>query len=129
MDILEDIDKVKWNFITLVIGIISFINLNIQASEFVNQYGNQIHVKNLFVDGYTTGTLKIIGLMLLTVAIFALTIYLAYLMGSSFFGFLQIIISLVLIIWSLVLAWAPFIGTLIIIMIIGGLFYLIANDY
>lgn len=45
MDILEDIDKVKWNFITLVIGIISFINLNIQASEFVNQYGNKVHVK------------------------------------------------------------------------------------
>ncbi|WP_436894588.1 hypothetical protein [Staphylococcus pseudoxylosus] len=118
----------KWNFITFALGIISFINLIIQAGNFVDQYGNKVHVKNLLVDGYTAETIKIIGLMLLTVAIFALTIYIAYLTGSSLFGTIQILISLILIIWSLVLAWAPFIGTLILIMIIGGIFFLAAND-
>lgn len=128
MNVLEDLNKVKWNFITFVLGIISFINLNIQAGNFIEQYGNKVHIKNLLVDGYTTGTLKIIGLMLLTVAIFAITIYIAYLMGSSLFGLLQIIISLGLIIWSLVLAWAPFIGTMILIAIIGGIFFIFFND-
>lgn len=128
MDILEDLDRVKWNFITFALGIISFINLIIQAGNFVDQYGNKVHVKNLLVDGYTAETIKIIGLMLLTVAIFALTIYIAYLTGSSLFGTIQILILLILIIWSLVLAWAPFIGTLILIMIIGGIFFLAAND-
>ena len=66
--------------------------------------------------------------MLLTIAIFALTIFIAYTIGSSLFGLLQIVASFFLIIWALVLAWAPFIGTLIIMMIIGGIIILAAND-
>jgi hypothetical protein len=128
MDVLEDLDRVKWNFVTFALGLISFINLNFKANDFIEKYGNDVHIKNLIVEVYNTGKLKIIGLMLLTIAIFALTIFIAYTIGSSLFGLLQIVASFFLIIWALVLAWAPFIGTLIIMMIIGGIIILAAND-
>ncbi|HDY9445865.1 TPA: hypothetical protein RRM88_001257 [Staphylococcus argenteus] len=85
-------------------------------------------MKNLLVTGYTTGILKIIGLMLLAVAIFSLTIYFAYIMKSLLFGFLQIVTSLVLLICSLVLAWTSFIVTLLLIIVLSGIFYFGAND-
>ncbi|MDI0233584.1 hypothetical protein QIW17_13815 [Staphylococcus aureus] len=72
--------------------------------------------------------LKIIGLMLFAVAIFSLTIYFAYIMESLLFGFLQTVTSLVLLICSLVLAWTSFIVTLLLIIVLSGIFYFGAND-
>lgn len=128
MDVLESLNRVKWNFITLVIGIFSFINLKILANDFVEQYGNKVNVKNLLVTGYPAGTLKIIGLMLLTVAIFALTIYFAYTIGSSLFGLLQILLSLFFIGWAFALAWTPFIGTLFLMIVITVFIMIAVND-
>ncbi|WP_181432659.1 hypothetical protein [Staphylococcus aureus] len=85
-------------------------------------------MKNLLATGYTTGILKIIGLMLFAVAIFSLTIYFAYIMESLLFGFLQTVTSLVLLICSLVLAWTSFIVTLLLIIVLSGIFYFGAND-
>ncbi|WP_078161567.1 hypothetical protein [Staphylococcus aureus] len=85
-------------------------------------------MKNLLVTGYTTGILKIIGLMLFAVAFFSLTIYFAYIMESLLFGFLQTVTSLVLLICSLVLAWTSFIVTLLLIIVLSGIFYFGAND-
>ncbi|ALF32164.1 hypothetical protein JMUB7465_04050 [Staphylococcus aureus] len=85
-------------------------------------------MKNLLVTGYTTGILKIIGQMLLAVAIFSLTIYFAYIMESLLFGFLQTVTSLVLLICSLVLAWTSFIVTLLLIIVLSGIFYFGEND-
>nr|WP_195839141.1 hypothetical protein [Staphylococcus aureus] len=66
--------------------------------------------------------------MLFAVAIFSLTIYFAYIMESLLFGFLQTVTSLVLLICSLVLAWTSFIVTLLLIIVLSGIFYFGAND-
>nr|WP_195758476.1 MULTISPECIES: hypothetical protein [Staphylococcus] len=66
--------------------------------------------------------------MLLAVAIFSLTIYFAYIMESLLFGFLQTVTSLVLLICSLVLAWTSFIVTLLLIIVLSGIFYFGEND-
>ncbi|WP_248129757.1 hypothetical protein [Staphylococcus argenteus] len=49
-------------------------------------------------------------------------------MKSLLFGFLQIVTSLVLLICSLVLAWTSFIVTLLLIIVLSGIFYFGAND-
>lgn len=109
----------KWNFIPLFLGILSFIYLYINAKEFISKFGNDIHVGNLFIDGYRTETMKVLSLIALTVVLLAITIYIATKIGYDLFAFIQIIISIGLMIWSLFLGWVPFFGTLILVIFIG----------
>lgn len=128
MEIWEDIKKVKWNFITLILGLFSFFFLKSIVSDFVETYGSKVNVKNLFVEGYLGGTGLIIFCILITTLLLALTTFIAFKSGTSFTGGLQILISIVFIVWALSLGWIPFFGTLLMLGLIAGFLFLIANE-
>lgn len=74
-EILEDIKKSAWNFITLIISVFLFFTLKSTADSFVSQYGAKVKVKNLFVDGNLSGTLSILGLIFITLVLLCATIF------------------------------------------------------
>ncbi|MDW4260399.1 hypothetical protein QI238_07420 [Staphylococcus saprophyticus] len=74
-EILEDIKKSAWNFITLIISVFLFFTLKSTADSFVSQYGAKVKVNNLFIDGYLSGTLSILGLIFITLVLLCATIF------------------------------------------------------
>ncbi|MSU30881.1 hypothetical protein FYJ81_12045 [Staphylococcus sp. McC-251-APC-3A2] len=130
-EILEDIKKSAWNFITLIISIFLFFTLKSTADSFVSQYGAKVKVKNLFVDGYLSGTLSILGLIFITLVLLCATIFFSYLILKGDFSLtaiFQILISIGFIIATLSLSSVPFIGTLIMLIIITIFIYFIINE-
>lgn len=128
MEIGEDIEKVKWNFITLILGLFSFFFLKSIVSDFVDTYGDKVRFKNIFVEGYLGGTGFIILCIILTILLLSLTAFFAFKSGPSLTGTLQIITAVVFIIWSLCLGWVPFFGTILMLGLISIFIYLAAND-
>ena len=130
-EILEDIKKSAWNFITLIISVFLFFTLKSTVDSFVSQYGAKVKVKNLFVDGYLSGTLSILGLIFITLVLLCATIFFSYLILKGDFSLtaiFQILISIGFIIATLSLSSVPFIGTLIILIIITIFIYFIINE-
>lgn len=85
-EILEDIKKSAWNFITLIISVFLFFTLKSTADSFVSQYGAKVKIKNLFVDGYLSGTLSILGLIFITLVLLCATIFFSYLILKGDFS-------------------------------------------
>lgn len=130
-EILEDIKKSAWNFITLIISVFLFFTLKSTVDSFVSQYGAKVKVKNLFVDGYLSGTLSILGLIFITLVLLCATIFFSYLILKGDFShtaIFQILISIGFIIATLSLSSVPFIGTLIMLIIITIFIYFIINE-
>ncbi|MDW4437219.1 hypothetical protein QI053_04440 [Staphylococcus saprophyticus] len=130
-EILEDIKKSAWNFITLIISVFFFFTLKSTVDSFVSQYGAKVKVKNLFVDGYLSGTLSILGLIFITLVLLCATIFFSYLILKGDFSLtaiFQILISIGFIIATLSLSSVPFIGTLIMLIIITIFIYFIINE-
>ncbi|WP_394856749.1 hypothetical protein [Staphylococcus saprophyticus] len=130
-EILEDIKKSAWNFITLIISVFLFFTLKSTADSLVSQYGAKVKVKNLFVDGYLSGTLSILGLIFITLVLLCATIFFSYLILKGDFSLtaiFQILISIGFIIATLSLSSVPFIGTLIMLIIITIFIYFIINE-
>lgn len=130
-EILEDIKKSAWNFITLIISVFLFFTLKSTVDSFVSQYGAKVKVKNLFVDGYLSGTLSILGLIFITLVLLCATIFFSYLILKGDFSLtaiFQILISIGFIIATLSLSSVPFIGTLIMLIIISIFIYFIINE-
>ncbi|KIJ87312.1 MULTISPECIES: hypothetical protein [Staphylococcus] len=130
-EILEDIKKSAWNFITLIISVFLFFTLKSTVDSFVSQYGAKVKVKNLFVDGYLSGTLSILGLIFITLVLLCATIFFSYLILKGDFSLtaiFQILISIGFIIATLSLSSVPFIGTLIMLIIITIFIYFIINE-
>ncbi|MFK3830908.1 hypothetical protein [Staphylococcus saprophyticus] len=130
-EILEDIKKSAWNFITLIISVFLFFTLKSTADSFVSQYGAKVKFKNLFVDGYLSGTLSILGLIFITLVLLCATIFFSYLILKGDFSLtpiFQILISIGFIIATLSLSSVPFIGTLIMLIIITIFIYFIINE-
>ena len=130
-EILEDIKKSAWNFITLIISVFLFFTLKSTVDSFVSQYGAKVKVKNLFVDGYLSGTLSILGLIFITLVLLCATIFFSYLIlkgDFSLFFIFQILISIGFIIATLSLSSVPFIGTLIMLIIITIFIYFLINE-
>ncbi|MDT3986390.1 hypothetical protein, partial [Staphylococcus saprophyticus] len=128
---LEDIKKSAWNFITLIISVFLFFTLKSTVDSFVSQYGAKVKVKNLFVDGYLSGTLSILGLIFITLVLLCATIFFSYLILKGDFSLtaiFQILISIGFIIATLSLSSVPFIGTLIMLIIITIFIYFIINE-
>lgn len=129
-EILEDIKKSAWNFITLIISAFLFFTLKSTADSFVSQYGAKVKVKNWFIDGYLSGTLSILVLIFITLVFLSATIFFSYLILKGAFSLtaiFQMLISIVFIIATLSLSSVPFIGTLIMLIIITILIYFIVN--
>lgn len=130
-EILEDIKKSAWNFITLIISVFLFFTLKSTVDSFISQYGAKVKVKNLFVDGYLSGTLSILGLIFITLVLLCATIFFSYLILKGDFSLtaiFQILISIGFIIATLSLSSVPFIGTLIMLIIITIFIYFIINE-
>ena len=130
-EILEDIKKSAWNFITLIISVFLFFTLKSTVDSFVSQYGAKVKVKNLFVDGYLSGTLSILGLIFITLVLLCATIFFSYLILKGDFSLtaiFQILISIGFIIATLSLSSVPCIGTLIMLIIITIFIYFIINE-
>ncbi|MDW4207515.1 hypothetical protein QI178_02690 [Staphylococcus saprophyticus] len=130
-EILEDIKKSAWNFITLIISVFLFFTLKSTADSFVSQYSAKVKVKNLFVDGNLSGTLSILGLIFITLVLLCATIFFSYLILKGDFSLtaiFQILISIGFIIATLSLSSVPFIGTLIMLIIITIFIYFIINE-
>lgn len=130
-EILEDIKKSAWNFITLIISVFLFFTLKSTVDSFVSQYGAKVKVKNLFVDGYLSGTLSILGLIFITLVLLCATIFFSYLILKGDFSLtaiFQILISIGFIIATLSLSSVPFIGTLSMLIIITIFIYFIINE-
>ncbi|PTK14057.1 hypothetical protein BUZ78_12420 [Staphylococcus saprophyticus] len=101
------------------------------ADSFVSQYGAKVKIKNLFVDGYLSGTLSILGLIFITLVLLCATIFFSYLILKGDFSLtaiFQILISIGFIIATLSLSSVPFIGTLIMLIIITIFIYFIINE-
>lgn len=130
-EILEDIKKSAWNIITLIISVFLFFTLKSTADSFVSQYSAKVKIKNLFVDGYLSGTLSILGLIFITLVLLCATIFFSYLILKGDFSLtaiFQILISIGFIIATLSLSSVPFIGTLIMLIIITIFIYFIINE-
>ncbi|MFD8017015.1 hypothetical protein ACFV1P_04215 [Staphylococcus warneri] len=124
---LEDIKKAKWNFITLVLSIISFIILKKTSDNFVIEFGKKVKISNLLIDGYLSSTMQILGLIFTTIVLLAITLFLCF-KFRSVTSFFQGIIAIILIISTLSISIVPYLGTLILLVIIVALIFFIAND-
>ncbi|MGT9231122.1 hypothetical protein ACVV5W_13040, partial [Enterococcus faecalis] len=123
----EDIKKAKWNFITLVLSIISFIILKKTSDNFVIEFGKKVKISNLLRDGYLSSTMQILGLIFTTIVLLAITFFLCF-KFRSVTSFFQGIIAIILIISTLSISIVPYLGTLILLVIIVALIFFIAND-
>ena len=124
---LEDIKKAKWNFITLVLSIISFIILKKTSDNFVIEFGKKVKISNLLRDGYLSSTMQILGLIFTTIVLLAITLFLCF-KFRSVTSIFQGIIAIILIISTLSISIVPYLGTLILLVIIVALIFFIAND-
>lgn len=88
-EILEDIKKSAWNFITLIISVFLFFTLKSTADSFVSQYGAKVKVKSLFVDDYLSGTLSILGLIFITLVLLCATFFLIFDIKGRFFTYVD----------------------------------------
>lgn len=124
---LEDIKKAKWNFITLVLSIISFTILKKTSDNFVIEFGKKVKISNLLRDGYLSSTMQILGLIFTTIVLLAITLFLCF-KFRSVTSIFQGIIAIILIISTLSISIVPYLGTLILLVIIVALIFFIAND-
>lgn len=124
---LKDIKKAKWNFITLVLSIISFIILKKTSDNFVIEFGKKVKISNLLRDGYLSSTMQILGLIFTTIVLLAITLFLCF-KFRSVTSIFQGIIAIILIISTLSISIVPYLGTLILLVIIVALIFFIAND-
>lgn len=127
MSIFEDLNKAKWNFITLSISIFSYFYLSHISDEFVERFGSKVHISNLFLDGYLSSTMQILGLIFITIVLFCITIFIAWQL-LSITSVVQIIISVVFICLTFSLGAVPFFGTLLLLIIVGALLVFLANE-
>ncbi|MGX0401534.1 hypothetical protein [Staphylococcus pasteuri] len=124
---LEDIKKAKWNFITLVLSIISFTILKKTSDNFVIEFGKKVKISNLLRDGYLSSTMQILGLIFTTIVLLAITLFLCF-KFRSVTSIFQGIIAIILIISTLSISIVPYLGTLILLVSIVALIFFIAND-
>lgn len=124
---LDDINKAKYNFITLIISIVSFITLKKTSDSFVKQFGDQVKISNLFVDGYLSSFMQIIGLIFITIVLFCITIFIGWKL-LSFTSGIQMIISVIFIFCTFNISLVPFLGTLFLLIIITVILMFLAND-
>lgn len=127
-NILEDLSTAKWNFITLAFSIFSYFKLSSSSDAFVKKFGDTVHVSNLFVKGYLGATFEILALILITIALFCVTIFIAW-HCLSITSIIQTIISICFIYLTFCLGAVPFFGTLLLLIIIAVLLMFLANNY
>ncbi|WP_239763013.1 hypothetical protein [Mammaliicoccus sp. I-M35] len=126
-EILEDISRSVWNFITLAISIALYFYLKHSANNFVSLHGSGVRARNLINQEYMADTGRIIVLMILTIILFALTIFIAF-KNPSFTALFQILLSLWFIYLTFRISALPFLGTALLTVVIGGtLVYLITH--
>ncbi|PTJ21859.1 hypothetical protein BU035_13405 [Staphylococcus simulans] len=123
---LEDIKKAKWNFITLVLSIILFIILKKHQITLLLSL-KKVKISNLLRDGYLSSTMQILGLIFTTIVLLAITLFLCF-KFRSVTSIFQGIIAIILIISTLSISIVPYLGTLILLVIIVALIFFIAND-
>lgn len=125
-------NKSAWlNFVTLAIGLCSYYYFKHLSSLFISKYGKKVSLNNIFKEGYLNDTMQILGLIFMTIFLLSLTIFISILslkICISFISIGQIIISIVYIIRIIILSQIPYLGTLVIMLAIGGIIILIVND-
>lgn len=126
-EILDDLSKAAWNFITLILSIFLFFYLKHSANSFVSHYGSDVKIRNLIIHGYLNDTMKILGLMALTIILFGITIFIAFKL-ASITSLIQIIVSIIFIIWTLSISALPFIGTLLLTIVVGFAIVFLINN-
>ncbi|UEX89910.1 hypothetical protein [Staphylococcus ratti] len=126
-DILEDLSKAKWNFITLAISIFSYLYLSNISDKFVARFGSKVHVSNLLVDGYISSTMQVLALLFTTIVLFCLTIFIAWRL-LSITSIIQMIVSIIFICLTFSLGAVPFFGTFLLLIIVGVLVIFLANN-
>lgn len=125
-DFFEDINRVKWNFLTLALSILSFLILKAFSDEFISAYGKDVSIRHIVIEGYLDGTLQVVGLFILTLLLFISTIYLAT-KNPSITALLQIIVSVIFIFISFNIVSLPFLKTLFILIVLALIFFLVIN--
>lgn len=126
-EIFEDINRAKWNFLTLAFSIISFFILKAFSDDFISAYGKEVSFKQIMLEGYLNSTYQVVGLFILTLLSFIATIYLATKV-LSITALLQIIISVVFIFISFNIVSLPYLGTMLIVLVLAGLIILAINN-
>ncbi|MGC7639456.1 hypothetical protein ACP2XT_04300 [Staphylococcus epidermidis] len=124
---LDDIKIAKWNFIPFVLSIISFIILKKTSDNFIIKFDDTVKISNLLIDGYLSSTMQVLGLIFSTIVLLVITMFMCY----KFFSITSLIqgfIAFILVIWTFNISIVPFLGTLVLIIIVGGLIFFIAND-
>ncbi|MDT3895175.1 hypothetical protein RPN58_10705 [Staphylococcus arlettae] len=124
---LEDLNKAKWNFITLAIAILSYVYLSNLSDKFIGKFGKKVQLSNLFVEGYLSSTMQILGLIFITIVLFCITIFIAWQL-LSITSIVQMIISVVFICLTFSLGAVPFFGTLLLLIIVSALLVFLANE-
>lgn len=124
---LDDISRAKWNFITLFLSIVSFIILKKTSNNFVIEFGDKVKISNLFLDGYLSSTMQILGLIFTTIVLLIITIIIGIKL-HSITSYIQSIVAFFLVAFTFSISLVPYIGTAVLIIIIGGLIIFIAND-
>lgn len=124
---LDDISRAKWNFITLFLSIVSLIILKKTSNNFVIEFGDKVKISNLFLDGYLSSTMQILGLIFTTIVLLIITIIIGIKL-HSITSYIQSIVAFFLVIFTFSISLVPYIGTAVLIIIIGGLIIFIAND-
>ncbi|WP_323708393.1 hypothetical protein P3U10_04595 [Mammaliicoccus sciuri] len=122
----EDMNRAKWNFLTLALSILSFLILKAFSDEFISAYGKNVSIRQIVIEGYLGGTLQVVGLFILTLLLFISTIYLATKV-PSITALLQIIVSVIFIFVSFNIVSLPFLKTLFILIVLAGIFLLVIN--
>ncbi|WP_239727983.1 MULTISPECIES: hypothetical protein [unclassified Mammaliicoccus] len=126
-EIIEDISRSVWNFITLALSIAFYFYLKHSANTFVSLHGSGVRARNLINQEYMTDTGRILALMFLTIVLFAITIFIAF-KSASFTGLFQILVSLWFIYLTFRISALPFLGTALLTIVIGGaLVYIITH--
>ena len=126
-NVLEDLNRAKWNFITLTISILSYLYLSNISDEFVARFGSEVHFSNLFLEGYLSSTIQVLGLIFVTITLFCITIYIAWRL-MSITSIIQIIIAVIFICLTFSLGAVPFFGTLCLLIIVGVLLMFLINS-
>ncbi|MCG1980505.1 hypothetical protein K4U80_04140 [Staphylococcus epidermidis] len=124
---LEDIKTAKWNFIPFVLSIISFIILKKTSDNFIIKFGDTVKISNLFTEGYLSSTMQVLGLIFSTIVLLVITMFMCF-KFFSITSLIQGVIAFILVIWTFNISIVPFLGTLVLIIIVGGLIFFIAND-
>lgn len=134
--IVEEIKKAGWNIAALIISFGSLLYLYVESKNFLDTYGTdngyiEILRKIFTVDGYIGDTFWILLSIAITLVLFSVTAFISYWLiryNDAQLPWVIILFAVSGIVMTFNIAVIPYLLTLLILIVMGGLLIAIVNN-